>query len=155
VADVMSPEQRSRVMARNTGTNTSPERRIDALLAAAGVPYTRHDKTLPRRPDFVFATDWVAVFVDGDFWHGWRFPVWRHRLSEFWRTKIAATRERDRRTHRRLRRAGWRVVRIWEHQVETDSAECVQRISTAVEIVDALAASEQLVKLPLLAASRT
>jgi DNA mismatch endonuclease (patch repair protein) len=72
------------------------------------------------------------VFVDGDFWHGWRFPVWRDKLSEVWEAKIAATRHRDARNFRRLRRSGWRVVRIWEHQLARDADGCVARIREAL-----------------------
>ena len=74
----------------------------------------------------------VAVFVDGDFWHGWRFPTWRLKLSEKWEEKIAANRRRDARNHAKLRRCGWTVVRIWEHQMERDPGACLRRVLIAV-----------------------
>ena len=135
-------------MSRNRGTDTSPERHLNELLVAGGAVFTRHERTLPGRPDFVFHDDRVAVFVDGDFWHGWRFPVWQHRLTCFWRDKIAATRERDARNFRRLRRAGWRVVRVWEHQVESDLAGCVRRIAVMVQSVNMLAVADKLATMP-------
>ena len=128
MADVMSVEQRSRVMSRNQAKNTSPEKYLNALLEAAGLVFARHEASLPGKPDFVFEESKVAVFVDGDFWHGWRFPVWAHRLAPFWSEKIAKNRLRDQRNFRKLRRAGWTVVRIWEHQVESDILDCVRRI---------------------------
>src|SRR5262249_37749020 len=64
----------------------------------------------------------------GDFWHGWRFPQWRDKLSEKWESKIAQNRMRDRRNHARLRRQGWTIVRVWEHQIERDLAGCLSRI---------------------------
>ena len=82
--------------------------------------------------DFVFSKSRVAVFVNGDFWHGWRFPVWRHKLPTFWRNKIGGNRERDQRNSKKLRRLGWRVLRIWEHQVELDAIACVARITQAL-----------------------
>lgn len=131
MTDVMTVEQRSRVMARNSGTGTSPERYVGALLRAGGLRFDQHESSLPGRPDFVFAKSRVAVFVDGDFWHGWRFPVWRHRLAPFWLEKIAKNRTRDQRNFRTLRRDGWRVLRIWEHEVELDVVGCVTRIASA------------------------
>jgi DNA mismatch endonuclease (patch repair protein) len=74
----------------------------------------------------------VAVFVDGDYWHGWRFPAWRDKLAAYWKQKIETNRRRDRRNFRRLRRSGWRVIRLWEHEVERDAERCVDRIESAI-----------------------
>jgi DNA mismatch endonuclease (patch repair protein) len=128
----MSPETRSRIMARIKSKNTSPERTICLELRRHGVYFSSHAKHLPGRPDIVFRRIRVAVFIDGDFWHGWRFPLWEHKLSEWWRKKIAATRTRDHRNFGRLRRMGWRVIRIWEHQIEAMPERCISRILCAL-----------------------
>lgn len=133
--DIMSPETRSEVMSRIRGKNTGPERVIARKLRARKLEFEIHAKDLPGCPDFLFRQAMVAVFVDGDFWHGWRFPLWAHKLSVPWREKIAATRARDQRNFRKLRSLGWRVLRIWEHQVERNPTLCVQKI------VDAIAAA--------------
>ncbi|MBA4063434.1 MAG: very short patch repair endonuclease [Isosphaera sp.] len=130
--DIMSPATRSRVMARIRGRDTTPERTLARGLRAAGLRFTRHPADLPGRPDVVFRRLRLAVFVDGDFWHGWRFPLWAHKLSPRWREKIAATRARDRRNFRRLRRAGWHVLRVWEHQLERTPGACLARVVEAV-----------------------
>ncbi len=130
--DIMSPEKRSRLMARIRGVGTKPERLLAEALEAYGICFDRNVAALPGRPDLVFASARVAVFVDGDFWHGWRFPLWRHKMSPSWVAKIGRNRERDRSNHRRLRRLGWRVQRIWEHQVEKSPERCLQRILTLV-----------------------
>jgi DNA mismatch endonuclease (patch repair protein) len=70
----------------------------------------------------------IAIFVDGDFWHGWRFISWRLKLSPAWEEKIAANMRRDRRVRRALRLSGWTVIRVWEHQIERDIDRCVNRI---------------------------
>jgi DNA mismatch endonuclease, patch repair protein len=101
------------------------------LAEAAGLAFTRHDASLAGKPDLAFADARLAVFVDGDFWHGWRFPVWKHRLAPFWSDKIHGNRVRDARNFRRLRRSGWRVLRFWEHEVEHDPIGCVNRIAIA------------------------
>ena len=128
MTDIMSPEKRRQLMSRIRATNTTPERYVNALLEASDVDYDRHARDLPGRPDFVFRPQQLALFVDGDFWHGWRLPVWRHRLSDKWRSKIEKNRQRDHRNHRQLRRMGWTVLRIWEHQIETDVVRCVVKV---------------------------
>lgn len=134
--DIMSPEKRSAVMARIRGRDTGPERAIDALLRAEGLDSERHARDLPGRPDFVFRGARVSIFVDGDFWHGWRFPAWRDKLSEKWEIKIESNRQRDVRSHRQLRRKGWTVIRIWEHQVERDPDACLSRILRALGLAE-------------------
>ena len=134
VTDIMSKEKRSRNMSRIRSENTTPERYTFALLDAAKLKYRRHDKSLPGKPDVVFPDQKVAVFVDGDYWHGWRFSQWQHRLpTQAWRDKIANTRLRDRRIHARLRYRGWKVIRIWEHQIETDVIACIRKIVASLE----------------------
>jgi DNA mismatch endonuclease, patch repair protein len=126
--DIMSPQTRSEVMSRIRGRNTSPERILCSELRRHGVYFSTHVSELPGRPDIVFRRAKLVVFIDGDFWHGWRFPLWRHKLSDKWQEKIGATRDRDRRNFGMLRRVGWKVVRIWEHEIEIDPARCVARI---------------------------
>jgi DNA mismatch endonuclease, patch repair protein len=118
--DIMSPQKRSALMARIRGKHTGPERAVKEIIASLGLRPRRHVRDLPGCPDFVLHKLRVAIFVDGDFWHGWRFPRWRLKLSEKWEQKIESNRRRDARNFSRLRRSGWRVVRIWEHQVERD-----------------------------------
>jgi len=115
-------------MSRIRGKDTGPERRLAEGLLIRGLRCERHVRELPGCPDFVFREVRVAVFVDGDFWHGWRFPLWAHKLSDHWREKIAATRMRDQRNFRKLRRLGWRVVRIWEHEIESSCESSIARL---------------------------
>ena len=130
--DIMSVEKRSAVMARIKGRDTGPERAIAELMASAGLTFEMQARDLPGRPDFVFRVQRVAVLVDGDFWHGWRFALWRDKLSPAWEAKIAKNRERDSRNIRQLRRDDWKVVRLWEHQITADPARCIQRVQSAL-----------------------
>ena len=132
--DIMSPEKRSAVMARIKGRDTGPELAIAMALAAKGLGWEGHVRDLPGRPDFVFREAKVAVFVEGDFWHGWRFPQWRDKLSEKWEAKIDGNRRRDAKNHGKLRRMGWKVVRLWEHQVDADIDACAGRVVEFLEI---------------------
>jgi DNA mismatch endonuclease (patch repair protein) len=130
--DIMSRETRSAVMSRIKGRDTKCELAVGALLRREGIRFDSHARDLAGRPDFVLRCERVVVFVDGDFWHGWRFSAWRLKLSEKWEEKIEKNIQRDRRNFQALRRAGWRVVRIWEHQVERSPEKCLARIRSAM-----------------------
>ena len=120
-------------MSRVKGTNSGIERLIRLELHKRGLRFRKHVKGLPGKPDIVFPAARVAVFLDGDYWHGYRFPAWQDSLSSFWEDKIGATRQRDQRNFRSLRRQGWRVLRIWEHEIEKDLDGIVNRIVSAVK----------------------
>jgi DNA mismatch endonuclease (patch repair protein) len=128
----MSPEKRSAVMAKIRGKGTKPELAVRDMLLSAGLDFEEHVRALPGRPDFVIRNAQVAIFVDGDFWHGRNFADWRLKLSEKWEAKIAATIDRDRRNRRELRRSGWKVIRLWEKQIAKDPRRCLRRIQAAV-----------------------
>lgn len=131
--DIMSPEKRSALMARIRGKHTGPERLVAEMLKSLEATYESHCGDLPGRPDFVFREIKLAVFVDGDFWHGWRFPAWQHKLTGKWEEKIGGNRSRDLRNHSRLRRIGWRVLRLWEHQVAKRPEHCASLLQSALE----------------------
>jgi DNA mismatch endonuclease (patch repair protein) len=137
--DNLTREQRSYCMSRVKGRDTGLERLVGAALRAHGLRFQTHVKTLPGRPDIVFSSARVAVFIDGDFWHGYRFPRWVHTISPFWRAKIGRNRDRDRRNFRRLRGLGWQVVRIWQHEAERDVAKAAGRVLEALRSRTALA----------------
>ncbi len=119
--DPLSQAERSARMAkvRNAG-NRSTEVRVEAALITAGIEgWEKQPKGILGKPDFYFPRQRLAVFVDGCFWHA--CPVCaRHAPTTreaFWRLKINGNRRRDNRQRRRLRRDGYHVTRIWEHDV--------------------------------------
>ena len=132
MADNLTKEQRSHTMSRIRRANTKPELTIRRLLHAAGLRYRMHVADIPGCPDVVFGRLRIVVFIDGDFWHGWRFSTWSHKLAPYWRQKIAGNRARDQRTFRRLRAQGWTVLRVWEHQIEADAGACALRVINEV-----------------------
>lgn len=78
-------------------------------------------KELQGKPDVVFPKEKLCVFVDSDFWHGWQYPRWKHLLkNDSWREKINNNRKRDIKTSHLLKRKGWKVIRIWEHQLKNE-----------------------------------
>jgi len=130
--DNLTPEQRSFCMSRIKGKDTGLEMRVRSALHRRGLRFRKHVKDLPGKPDVVFRKARVAVFVDGDFWHGYRFPSWEDKVSDFWKKKINRNRERDAANHRKLRQMEWTVIRLWQHEVEEDFDACIDRILAAV-----------------------
>ncbi|MGH8489595.1 MAG: very short patch repair endonuclease [Gammaproteobacteria bacterium] len=126
--DHLTREQRSRAMKRVKLKDGSLEKLVQRELRARGLRFKRHVRALPGSPDIVFPEKKLAVFVDGDFWHGWRLPAWERKLSPFWRDKLRANRSRDQRNFRRLRSLRWKVIRLWQHEVRRDLGACMERI---------------------------
>jgi DNA mismatch endonuclease (patch repair protein) len=126
--DRITPEQRSRLMSHVRGRDTGIERLVRSELHKRGYRFRKHVRSLPGSPDIVLRKYATAVFVDGGFWHGYRFPAWQHTLTEFWKAKIRRNRERDRRNFRKLRNMGWTVIRVWQHEIERDLEYCVDSI---------------------------
>jgi DNA mismatch endonuclease (patch repair protein) len=132
MADHMTPAQRSHAMRRVKLKDGPLEMLIRRELCELGIPYRKNFKGLCGSPDIVIPKKKVAIFIDGDFWHGWRLPSWEHKLTDFWKFKLRANRKRDQRNFRRLRAAGWAVIRIWEHEIRADPAQCIDRILRAL-----------------------
>lgn len=125
----------AKVRARMQATrrrDTPGEIALRAALRQLGLRY-RVDHPLPgtrRRADVAFVRARLAVFVDGCFWHGCpKHGTWPKKNAEWWRKKIEANRSRDRDTNRKLRAAGWRVLRFWEH---TDPGVAARRVASAL-----------------------
>src|SRR5882724_2187104 len=132
--DFLTPERRSSLMSNVRQKGTDIELLVCRELRTRGYRFRRNVRTLPGSPDLVFSKDKLAVFIDGDFWHGFRYPCWRHKVQPFWRNKIETNRKRDLRNFRILRRGGWRVVRIWQHQIKADIDGCLQRIVDMLQV---------------------
>lgn len=126
--DRVSAKTRSQIMARVKSVNTGLEGRFAAILAEAGIgTYARNPSDLPGRPDFVFADQRLVVFVDSCFWHGCRRHLRRPKShSAYWMQKIAKNKERDRRQTRELRKTGWRVLRVWEHELRRPTSVVIK-----------------------------
>jgi DNA mismatch endonuclease (patch repair protein) len=130
--DNLTPEQRSWTMSRIRSRDTMPELTIRRLVHARGLRFRKHAGWLAGRPDLVFVGSRVVVFVDGDFWHGWKFPLWKHKLAPYWQEKIQRNRSRDNHNFRQLHEQGWMVIRLWEHDVVAKPEKCIDRIERAV-----------------------
>lgn len=116
MADRLTPEARSRHMARIRGRDTKPEMLVRRGLFRLGLRYRLHGAGLPGRPDMVFPGRRAVILVHGCFWHGHGCPMFRlpGTRKEFWASKIEANRGRDDRTLQGLRTEHWRVLTVWE-----------------------------------------
>lgn len=119
MADVFSREKRSQIMSRVRGRgNKATEFAMLAVLRRNRITGWRRQARLFGKPDFVFLKHHVAVFVDGCFWHG--CP--KHSSSPatnqaFWKQKLARNKDRDKLVVRTLKGQGWKVLRIWQHEL--------------------------------------
>ena len=112
---------RSATMARIRGRDTKPELILRRALWADGYRYRVNYRTPAGRPDIVFPGRYLAVFVDGCFWHGCPDHYVRPRSrTGFWDRKLQSNVGRDRRQTLQLEESGWRVLRFWEHDVHMD-----------------------------------
>lgn len=131
--DTYPPDVRSRVMAAVGRRDTGPELLLRRALFQLGVRGWRlHRRDLPGRPDLVFGPARLAVFVDGAFWHGHPSKWWPGRSGDYWDRKIQGNMARDRRVDAELRGDGWRVLRLWDFEVERSPVDAAGRVIAAL-----------------------
>lgn len=130
-ADTLTLAERSARMSKIRAKKTAFEVAfIKALSSRCKAQFDTNCADVFGTPDLVFRRHRVCVFLDSDFWHGWQFPRWSHKMkSAFWRNKILSNRRRDLRVTRVLRRKGWSVIRIWEHNIKRCLSREIERIS--------------------------
>jgi DNA mismatch endonuclease (patch repair protein) len=116
------------------GRDTRPELALRHQLWEMGVRGWRcHRTNLPGRPDLAFGVAKIAVFVDGEFWHGRPEKYWQGRSGAYWDAKIARNVERDLAVNSELIRMGWQVIRLWDSEVMSDPTGTSRRIADALE----------------------
>lgn len=106
-----------------SGKNTKPELLMRKNLYALGLRYRLHDKTVPGKPDIIFKSRKLVVFVDGDWWHGRNYAAEHHKYTEFWKQKIRKNMVRDQVVNEQLNERGWKVIRVWQKDLEKDPAK--------------------------------
>lgn len=134
VEDKISTERRSKVMPVIRSKNTAFETAFITLLKhKTKRNFLTHVKQLKGTPDIVFEKTKVCIFLDSDFWHGWQYPRWKHLMkNDFWRDKIEKNRTRDKKNTLLLRKEGWKVLRIWEHQIKNNVETCLKKITASI-----------------------
>jgi len=132
--DPLTPEQRSSAMRRVRRRDTAPELALRRELTRRGLRYRVDYPRAPGRPDVALVGRRVAVFVDGEFWHGKKLGAERlASMPEYWRRKIERNVERDARVNEELRELGWIVIRITDRAIGRDleiAADVVERVAS-------------------------
>lgn len=133
----MSKEQRSRRMSLIRSKNTRPELAVRSIVHRLGYRFRLHRKDLPGNPDMVFPGRFSVIFVDGCFWHGHKCPIGHipSSNSEYWKEKISRTKLRDSKNRRRLRKAGWRVLVLWECHLR-NRERLIEQVTSFLENCD-------------------
>ncbi|RKM56866.1 very short patch repair endonuclease [Butyrivibrio sp. CB08] len=137
MADVLTPEQRRKNMQHIKGKDTKIEVILRKELWKRGYRYRKNYDRLPGHPDIVITKYKIAIFCDGEFFHGKDWEILRPRLeksnnSEFWISKISRNRERDNDINKRLLFEGWTVIRFWGTDIKKKPEECIKVIEEAI-----------------------
>jgi DNA mismatch endonuclease (patch repair protein) len=137
MVDVVDKETRSRMMSGIRGRNTKPELQVRKALHAKGFRFRLHVRKLPGTPDLVFPKYRTVVFVHGCFWHRHehcKFAATPKTNSDFWEKKLSANRDRDIKKIAQLQSLGWRVLTIWECEMDeihlTKLAQAISAMET-------------------------
>lgn len=122
--DVFNKQKRSEIMSHIRSKNTKAEMVVFKELNRRGIYFQKHYKKAAGSPDIALPRKKIAIFIDGDFWHGYRFNSFKDRLpKKYWLEKIESNIKRDKRNRRLLRKDGWAVARIWEHELKKKNIE--------------------------------
>lgn len=134
MTDTFSKQQRSEIMSKiRSRGNAATELRFIDILKKHGISGWRRGISLPGNPDFAFQTARVAVFIDGDFWHGnpRKFRLPKTNVA-YWEKKVLGNRKRDAHINRQLRGRGWQVLRIWQSSLKSEDV-VTRRVRRALD----------------------
>lgn len=112
--------------------NTTIDKKVASLLRHSGIKFKRYPK-MSGNPDFIITNKKVAVFCDGNFWHGYDYRIRKKELPEFWKRKIDANMKRDEKNNLLLKKMGWKVIRLWEHEINLNPGKCINKIKCSLE----------------------
>ena len=137
MSDVLTPEQRRKNMQHIRGKDTTIEVILRKALWARGYRYRKNYKGIPGSPDIVLTKYKIAIFCDGEFFHGKDWEVLKPRLeksnnSEFWIKKISRNLERDDEINKKLLFMGWTVIRFWGNEIKKNTDECIRVIEETI-----------------------
>ena len=135
--DVLTPEQRKKNMQHIRAKDTAIEVKLRKALWKKGIRYRKNCKELPGKPDIVLTKYKIAIFCDGEFFHGKDWEVLRPKLersnnSAFWISKISRNRELDDEVNKQLLYLGYTVIRFWGSDIKKHTEECVQVVEETI-----------------------
>lgn len=135
--DTLTPEQRHKNMKNIKSKDTKIEVLLRKALWKKGIKYRKNCKDLPGRPDIVITKYKIAIFCDGEFFHGKDWEVQRPRLEKgdngaYWVNKISRNRERDDEVNKQLLFQGWTVIRFWGSDIKKNTDACVKVVEETI-----------------------
>jgi len=139
VADKLSPERRSWNMSRIKGQDTKPEMKVRSYLFRQGFRFRKNDKRYPGKPDIVLPMYKTVVFVHGCFWHrhpGCKDATTPKTRTEFWMEKLSKNVANDRKNVDALKELGFRVIIVWECEIEKEFASTMDRLVSMIKEAD-------------------
>jgi len=132
-------KKRSKIMSRIRGKNTKPEMLFRRALWSKSVRYRVDSKQLPGRPDVSIKKYKLAIFIDGEFWHGYNWQERKTKLKSnrgFWIPKIERNMQRDREVNQQLEAMGFMVFRFWESEIKNNLNTCINDVIVYINIGD-------------------
>lgn len=135
--DVLTPEQRRKNMQHIKSKDTSIEIALRKALWKKGYRYRKNFKGLPGKPDIAITKYKIAIFCDGEFFHGKNWEVKKPKLmnsknSDYWISKIERNMERDHENEQKLLFMGWTVIRFWGKEILKNTDDCIKVIEEAI-----------------------
>lgn len=116
-------------MSKIRSKETEIEKIVFRYLRSNGIYFQKHYKKAYGNPDIALPRKKKAIFIDGDFWHGYQFSKKKDKLpKKYWLQKIEGNIKRDKRNRARLKREGWRVLRVWEHEIKNNFDRTIRKI---------------------------
>jgi len=118
-------------MGKIRSQNTKPEQKFRKILWAMGLRYRLNVKSLPGKPDIVLRKYRLVIFIDGEYWHGYKWNEKKDKIKsnrDFWIPKIERNIQRDQEVNQQLSQLGYKVVRFWDHEINNDFNWCLQMI---------------------------
>ncbi len=126
---------RSLLMSKIKSQNTQPEIKLRKYLWNIGYRYRLNVSSLPGKPDIVISKLKLIIFIDGEFWHGYKWKEKKKKIKtnrQYWIPKIERNMKRDTVNNRKLRKDGWIVLRFWEHQIKKDFDFVIEKILSSI-----------------------
>lgn len=131
-----TPEQISFNMKQVKNKDSKIEIMLRRELWSRGIRYRKNVKTITGKPDIAFIGKKIAVFIDGEFWHGYNWEVRKNDFKtnrEFWIPKIERNMERDKEVTKALQESGWTVIRFWGNEIKKNVIQCADIIQKELE----------------------
>jgi len=129
IGDIFTKLKRSEVMSKIRSKNSKIELLVFRELKRRRIYFQKHYTRVLGKPDIALPRKKKAVFIDSGFWHGYKYEILKPKLiKKFWRDKIEYNMRRDREITKKLRKNGWEVLRIWEHELKRDFEKTIKKI---------------------------